>query len=249
MVPPTMAGWDGLLGLAHARGGKLDSFDDLGVAGAAAEVAGESVLDLVAGGGGGVRQEGGAGDEEAGRAVAALRRATLGEGQLERVQGVVASKALDSGDGGILGFDGEQQAGEDRLAIHQHGAGATVAQLAAVLGASQVQLLTQHFEQGVGGRGGYLACLAVDLEGHKLLGHGIHSWAEGSRRAVGGGSSARARRACRAPTRTRDHDDAPRRSTTRRALSSKRGSVPGGTVCTGTRSASAVRSATSTRGI
>src|SRR5690349_12930556 len=114
VIPPAAAGWDGLLfGLTHARGGKLDGFDDLGVASAAAEVAGEGVLDLVAAGIGGVSEKGSAGDEEAGCAVATLRRAALGERQLERVEDVVAGEALDGGDGGVLSFDGEQQAGKD----------------------------------------------------------------------------------------------------------------------------------------
>src|SRR5690348_16157703 len=108
-------GWDGVLGLVgltHTRDGKIDGFGNLGVAGAAAEVAGEGGLDLIAGGGGGVCEEGSARDEEARRAIATLRRAALGEGELERVEGVVAGKALDSGDGGVLRLDGEQQAGE-----------------------------------------------------------------------------------------------------------------------------------------
>src|SRR5882672_9414009 len=58
---------------SHALGGQLDRFVDLDVAGAAAEVAGEGVLDFVASRLGVRSEQGFGGEEKRGRAVAALR--------------------------------------------------------------------------------------------------------------------------------------------------------------------------------
>ena len=83
-----------------------------------------------------------------GRAVAALRRAELGEGVLQRVGQRAVGQAFDGHDGRRrLVLDGQRQAGQDRLAVDQHGAGAALAELAAVLGAGQVEIFAQHLEQ------------------------------------------------------------------------------------------------------
>jgi hypothetical protein len=57
------------------------------------------------------------------------------------------AQAFDGGDLGALVHDGQRQAGVDALAVHQHGAGAALPVVAALLGAGQVQVLAQGVEQ------------------------------------------------------------------------------------------------------
>ena len=107
-----------------------------------------------------------------GRAVAALGGAQLGEGLLQRVEPAAVGHALDGLDLASLALDGQRQAGEHRLAVDQHGARAALAQLAAVLGAGEVELLAQHLEQGLVRRREDIALFPVDLErqerGHRV---------------------------------------------------------------------------------
>ena len=99
--------------------------------------------------GGVLRQQGLRGHQDARRAVAALGGAEIGERGLQRVELVALLQALDGLDRPPLHLGGERQAGEHRLAVDQHGAGAAFAELAAVLRAGQAELLAQHLEQGV----------------------------------------------------------------------------------------------------
>src|SRR5690606_7147862 len=73
-------------GLAHPCRGELDRFDDLRVAGATAEIAGNRFADLVIGRGGVLAEEGVGGDDHAGRAIAALERVRLPEGILQEAE-------------------------------------------------------------------------------------------------------------------------------------------------------------------
>ena len=73
--------------------------------------------------------------QHAGAAEAALQRTGVLKGRLNRVQPVAASKALDGENFAAVGLTGEHQAGIHRLAVDDHRAGATVADVAAELGA------------------------------------------------------------------------------------------------------------------
>src|SRR6187549_1073146 len=79
-------------------GGMLDGFDDVDVAGAAAEVAGDRLADLLLRRVRVARQQGGAGEHHPRRAVAALQAVLLPEPVLDRVQGAVLLQPLDGGD-------------------------------------------------------------------------------------------------------------------------------------------------------
>ena len=59
---------------------------------------------------------------------------------------VLAGQSLDGRDPTALGLGCQHQAGFDRLAIHDHGAGATIALAAAILGADQAPLLPQELQ-------------------------------------------------------------------------------------------------------
>src|SRR5882724_13434816 len=157
---------------SHAQGGELDRIQDLRVARAPAEIPGQGVLDLVAGRDGDFHEEGLRGEEDARRAVPALGRPQLREGLLQRVKPAVFGHALHRLDLASLTLHGQRQAGQHGIAVHQHGARAALAQLAAVLGAGEVQLLAEHLEESLVRRREDIALFPVDLErqerGHRV---------------------------------------------------------------------------------
>ena len=125
--------------LADRRDRRFDGLEDLLIAGAAAQVSGERLADLVARRVGVLVEQRLRRDQEARRAVAALRGAEVGEGLLQRMQAAVGHQAFDGLDLAAVALDAEDQAREHRLAVEQHGAGAALAELAAVLGAAEVR--------------------------------------------------------------------------------------------------------------
>ena len=78
-----------------------------------------------------------------------------------------AGHPLDRPDLGLLALDGEGEAREHRLAVEEHGAGPALAELAAVLGPGQPEVLAQHLEQGLVDRDRDLVGLAVHPESQK----------------------------------------------------------------------------------
>src|SRR3989449_7288684 len=149
---------------AHARRGQFHGFVDLQVSRAAAQVARQRLLDLVPRGSRVLAQQRFRGEQEGGRTVPALGRSELGEGVLERMQRPTRGHPLDGFHPMPRARQAEHQTGKHGLAVHEHGAGAALAQLAAVLRAGETQVLAQHFEQGLVGREGDLDGLAVQLE-------------------------------------------------------------------------------------
>src|SRR5438093_724755 len=145
----------------HSFRGQLDRFEDLQIAGAAAEVARGRFRDLLPRGPPALPQQRGRREQEAGDAVAALGRAQLGEGLLQRMQRGPVGKAFDGRDLATLAFHGQGEAREDRPAVHEDGAGAALPQLAAVLGPGQAELLAQDLEQRVVDGGQDFPVLAV----------------------------------------------------------------------------------------
>src|SRR6202790_325270 len=107
--------------------GGFDGFEDLKIAGAAAEVAGEGFADLVAGGICVLFGQGFWGDQDCGGAVAALGCAQVGEGVLQRMEVAVFAEAFHGEDALVVAFECEEQAGEDGLAVKKDGAGAAFA--------------------------------------------------------------------------------------------------------------------------
>ena len=79
--------------------------------------------------------------------VGAARRAQIGERFLQRVETGRAGHPLDGLYPSPLALESEHEAGQDRLTVEQDRAGSTLAELAAVLGAREPQVLAQHFEQ------------------------------------------------------------------------------------------------------
>src|SRR3989441_424748 len=191
----------------HPSGRQLDRLVDLDVAGAAAEVAGQRLLDLVARRRGVPREQRLGGEQERRRAVAALRRAQLGERFLQRVQASTRGHALDRFDAAARTGQAERETGEHRLVVQQHGAGAALAQLTPVFGAGKAAVLPQDLEQRLVRRERDLGQLTVQLERDGDLGIG-HEWKPN---LAGGGM----RRQLSAPTQLRGRNDAGGRAVSR----------------------------------
>ena len=133
------------------RGRQSDGVEDLGVAGAAAEVAGELLADdVVARVRDALEQRRGR-DDEAGRAEAALHGARVDERLLDPVQPVLAAQPFDRPDLVPVGLRGQDEARADELAVEQHRARAALALLARVLRAGQAERVAQRRQQALAG--------------------------------------------------------------------------------------------------
>src|SRR3989442_5742605 len=98
------------------------------------------------------------GDENSGRAIAALRGAEVGEALLQGMKAAVCGDALDRDDVPRVAFRCQHQAGKHRLAVKEHCARTALAKLASVLGTGQLEIFAQHLEQG-------LVAVHQDLDG------------------------------------------------------------------------------------
>ena len=137
-----------LVEAAHAVGRERDRLDDLRVAGAAADVAGDGVDDLGARGRRVVGQQRMGGEDHRRRAVPALHAVGLAERVLDGRELARAGRhPLDGGDLYAVGLHGEHQAGAHGHAVDQHGAGAAHAVLAAGMGAGEPEPVAQAIEQ------------------------------------------------------------------------------------------------------
>src|SRR3954462_12583794 len=143
-----------------------DRVDDVPVAGAAAAVAPEALADLVVGRPRIALEQGGRGDQHAGRAVAALEGVVVGERPLQRRQLVARGEALDRADARAVGLDGEQHAALHELPVEQDAARAAVARVAADVAAGQVDVVAQKMDQQSAGLDLALMGDAVHLHGN-----------------------------------------------------------------------------------
>src|SRR2546422_6045977 len=145
------------------------SVEDLRVAGAAAEVAGQRLLDLVARRGRRLVEQRLRGEQDAGRAVTTLGRPELGERLLQWMELAALGHALDRRDLSPLDCDWQREAGQHGLAVHQHGARAALPELAAVLRPRQPEILAEDLEQRLVNGSQDVAALAVDRQRHADL--------------------------------------------------------------------------------
>ena len=81
-----------------------------------------------------------------------------------RTRGPGTGKTAVGLDRAAFAFHGEHHAGKDRLAVEQHGAGAALPELAAVLGPGELEVLAQDLEQRLVDGRQDLAVLAVHPE-------------------------------------------------------------------------------------
>src|SRR5262249_49152690 len=156
----------------HLGGGVLDRLDDVLIAGAPAQVAGDAEADLLLARVRVLLQQAVRAHDHAGRAEAALKPVHLAKAFLQGGQRAVGSgHAFDRQDLGAIGLDGEHGAGLHRLAVEVHRAGAAMAGLAADMRAGQVELLAQEMDQQRARFDEGLDRLAVDLERDLRLRH------------------------------------------------------------------------------
>src|SRR5215217_3918198 len=130
--------------LAFCLRGPAGSRDDVLVARAAADGAGDRRAYLMLGGVGVLVQQRANRQHHPRRAEAALQRVQLMEALLHRVELSVARKPFDGADLRALAHHGERGAGLDRLAVLEHHAGAAVGRVAAPVGAREVERLANE---------------------------------------------------------------------------------------------------------
>ena len=132
----------------HRLGRRHHGIDDILIAGAAAEIAGQRLAHLVFGWRGVFAQEGRHGHQDARRAVAALQAVMLVHRLLERMQlAGTGCEPLDGPEFMAIGLHREHQAGTHRRAIEQDRAGAANAVFAADMGAGKQQFVAQKIAE------------------------------------------------------------------------------------------------------
>src|SRR5512145_19892 len=139
----TPAGSRAMTGLCSC----LHRLDDLDVAGAAAQVAGEGRADRGLVGRWVAAQQRFGRHDHARRAEAALRAELLVESTLQRAQRAFPVLRFDGLDRAAFAACGEREAGKPRLAVDQHRARAAFATVAAALRARQTAALAQVVEE------------------------------------------------------------------------------------------------------
>ena len=147
-----------------APAASVHGVEDLLVPGAAAEVPGERLADLVVRRVRDAPEEIGRGDDEARRAEAALHRAGVGERLLHRVEAGVAAEALDRDDVVPVGLRGEDEARAHELAVEEDRARAALALLARVLRPGQLEPVAERRQEALARPDLGLAPLAVDRQ-------------------------------------------------------------------------------------
>src|SRR5579863_4876394 len=148
----------------HPGSSQLHRLVDLYVTGAAANVSRQSRLDLIARRPRNLLQQGFSRQEHSRRAISALRGSQIGERCLQRMKLVPFSHALDRVDLMPFHSDSQGQTRQHRAAVHEHCAASTLAQLAAVLGARESQVLAKHFQERLVRSKGYFDRLAVHAQ-------------------------------------------------------------------------------------
>src|SRR5918992_5326652 len=143
--------------------GTVDGLDDVLIAGAAAQVAGDAFEYVVLGRPGVVAQQGGDRTKEAGGTEPALQAVALLEGALHRRQRTVRpGEAFDGRDGVPGDAHRERQAGAHRLPIEEHRAASADAVLAPHMGPGEAEIMTEEVRKQPPRRNGRAAMHPVD---------------------------------------------------------------------------------------
>ena len=133
--------------ISYHRRRVLHRLDDLRVACATAEIAGECVTNFILGRILILVEQRLGHHQHSRRAVAALGAAVLNERLLNRVQLGADLQSLDGDDIGAVELAGKHQTGVDRLAVQKNRASAAVAGAAAFFGPGDADLIAQQIEQ------------------------------------------------------------------------------------------------------
>ena len=157
----------------HRAGRLLHGLDDVVVAGAAAEVALETLADLLLARVGVVLEDVARLHDHAGSAVAALEGVALVEGLLNRVELAILGEPLDRRHLVAVRLDGEDVARLHARAVEVHGAGTAVARVAPDDGSGLAEALAKVLDQK--GPGLDLVGVAHPVDGHIDTGHACRS--------------------------------------------------------------------------
>src|SRR5262245_49607613 len=133
--------------LAHFLRGVLISLDDIDVAGAAAQVAGDRVTDFVVAGVVVLLQERVAGHQHSRRAVAALKAVFLKETVLKRMKFAVLFETFDGGNRTPVSLHGEDGARLHGFSVEHDGTRAAVTRVATDMRAREPQRFTEEVDQ------------------------------------------------------------------------------------------------------
>ena len=157
-----------LIGAAPG-GSRFDGLDNLRVARAPAQIAGNGSADLLPAGMGMLVEECLGRQDHAGSAEPALDGPALDEGLLQRIEGVTVAQALDRADLLALHSHSEGQAPEHGPAIDEHRARPAVAGVTGPLGARVAKIVSKHFEQRPLGFHCDLVKHPIDAQLHQTL--------------------------------------------------------------------------------
>ena len=109
------------------------------------------------------------GDDESGRAEAALRSIVVDECLLDRMKFFALHEGFDCGDCLTLRLNRQNRASVDRAIVEKHRAGAAFAAVTHALGARYIQLIAEGVEQGNPGLNLQCMFLAVDRRARQAL--------------------------------------------------------------------------------
>jgi hypothetical protein len=126
---------------------RANTFEDVSVTAAAAEIAIHRVDDLATGRFRISFQKTGRGQDHARHAIPALHGFFLDKRLLDRVQLIALGEAFDRAHRLVLHGGHGREAGRSRTAVDQHRTGPALPFAAAILGAGQPEILPEHFEQ------------------------------------------------------------------------------------------------------
>src|SRR5882757_2358710 len=130
------------------RGEGLNRAYDVGVAGTAADIAGEVMANFALGRVGVLGEQLPDRHDHAGRAEAALQGVVLMEGRLNRMQSAAAGREpFDRRDRRTVRHHGENRTGLDRLSIDIDGAGAALRSVAADMGSCEAEIVSKQMNQ------------------------------------------------------------------------------------------------------
>src|SRR5690606_24344550 len=158
---------------AHLRRGVQHGRDDVGVAGAPAQVALQALADLGLARVGVVAEQVDGGHQHARSAVAALQGVPAVERPLQRVPPPVAGQALDGADLAAVGLGGQDRAALHGQPVHEDGARTAAAGVAADLGVGLADVPPRGVEEKAARRD--LVVVAHAVEGYADVGHGTET--------------------------------------------------------------------------
>src|SRR5881628_474014 len=171
-----------------------DRFGNLLVAGAAAKIPRERRAHVVLGGRRVLVQVGLGGEDHAGDAVAALHRAVVDEGALERMELPIAREPLDREHRTPLALRGQEDARVHGRAVEQDGAHAALRLQTVLLRPGEAEVGAQDVEKRAVRLGEDLVPLTVDRQRQGKLAHDACSRARSTQRARTRGTSVSTRR-------------------------------------------------------